>query len=397
MTLAIDGGTPIRAHDYPAWPHFDENEERALLRSLHQGTWWRATGTENAQLEQEFAAFHNAAHAVTVANGTVALEIALQSGGIGPGDEVIVPAFTFISTAMAAQRIGAIPIAVDVLPDSYCIDPDQIETFITDKTKAIIPVHMSGHFCDMPRIVKIAERHNLLVVQDAAHAHGAVGPNGKGVGDWGTMACFSFQNFKLMTAGEGGIITCPTKEMREKAFLISNCGRPADDRNYQHVTVGVNARLPEFSASVLRAQLQRLEKQTITREANARLLSSLLEDDHRLQIQGHTEQAQVHPHYMYIITLENRTRNNIDRHHFVECLKAEGLPAFVAYQALYRIPCFNMQPTAGIPLEQYALRCPVTEHIAARGIWLHHRALLGDEGDTRDVAAAITKVLNAHD
>lgn len=397
MTLAIDGGTPVRANDYPAWPQFDENEEKALLRSLHQGTWWRANGEENEKLEKEFAAFHKAGHALTVSNGTVALEIALQAGGIGPADEVIVPAFTFVSTSMAAQRIGAVPVAVDVLPDSYCIDPKAIETAITSKTKAIIPVHMSGHFCDMPRIMQIAERHNLLVVQDAAHAHGAVGPEGKSVGEWGTMACFSFQNFKLMTAGEGGIITCPTEQLREQAFLISNCGRPANDRNYQHVTVGVNARLPEFSASVLRSQLQRLEQQTITREANASLLSSLLRDDDRLKIQGHSDQAMVHPHYMYMFTLESRAKNSIDRNHFVECLKAEGLPAFVAYQALYRIPCFNLAPTAGVPLEQYALRCPVTEHIAARGIWLHHRALLGNEADTRDVAAAIGKVLDAHD
>lgn len=393
MTLAIEGGSPVRNESYPAWPQYDEAEEQALLRALHQGTWWRATGEENVKFEQEFARYHAAEHAVTVANGTCALEIALQACGIQPGDEVIVPAFTFISTSMAVQRIGGIPVAVDVLADTYCIDPKAIKNAINSKTKAIIPVHMCGHFCDMEAILDIADEHHLVVIQDAAHAHGARGPSGKAVGEWGTMACFSFQNFKLMTAGEGGLILCPSEELRERAFLYSNCGRPAKDREYQHVVVGVNARMSEFSAALLRCQLERLESQTIIRDRNATLLSEALEGESGIILQQHTRDAVVHPHYMYMFTLSNEYAAKVDRKYFVDCLIAEGIPAFVAYQAIYRVPNFSMPPCSSITREEYIQSCPVTEHIASRGVWIHHRALLGSEQDTLDVAEAIKKVM----
>ncbi|WP_020405409.1 DegT/DnrJ/EryC1/StrS family aminotransferase [Hahella ganghwensis] len=395
MTLAIEGGSPVRKENYPVWPQYDEAEEQALLRALHQGTWWRATGQENTLFEKEFAHYHAANHAVTVANGTCALEIALQACGIQPGDEVIVPAFTFISTSMAVQRIGAVPVAVDVLADTYCIDPQAIENAINDKTKAIIPVHMCGHFCDMEAIMKIADEHRLVVIQDAAHAHGARGQLGKAVGEWDTMACFSFQNFKLMTAGEGGLILCPNEELRERAFLYSNCGRPANDRDYQHVVVGINARMSEFSAALLRCQLERLESQTIIRERNAAILTEALEDEPAVMLQQHTSDAVVHPHYMYMFTLSDDHVASIDRKYFVDCLIAEGIPAFVAYQAIYRVPNFSMPPCSAIPQEEYIQSCPVTEHIASRGVWIHHRALLGSEQDTLDVARAVKKVIKA--
>lgn len=395
MILAIEGGSPVRTHSYPAWPQYDESEEQALMRALHQGTWWRATGKENTLFEQEFAHYHGASHAVTVSNGTCALEIALQVCGVLPGDEVIVPAFTFISTSMAVQRVGAVPVAVDVLADTYCMDPLAFEKAITDKTKAVIPVHMCGHFCDMKAIMGIAEQHNLMVIQDAAHAHGARGQMGRAVGEWGTIACFSFQNFKLMSAGEGGLILCPDEEIRERAFLYSNCGRPADDRDYQHLVVGVNARLSEFSAALLRSQLDRLETQTIVRERNARLLSDALEDVPEVKPQKHTQDAVVHPHYMYMFTLSDEHLGAVDRKYFVDCLIAEGIPAFIAYRAIYRVPNFSLSPCSAVSQSEYIRNCPVTEHISARGIWIHHRALLGSGEDALDVARAIRKVIDA--
>ncbi|HEX7636446.1 MAG TPA: aminotransferase class I/II-fold pyridoxal phosphate-dependent enzyme [Noviherbaspirillum sp.] len=395
MKLAIDGGLPVRIDNFPAWPQYDKNEEVALIRSLRQGQWWRVSGHENTAFEKEFAAHHGCEHAVTIANGTVALELSLLALGIGPGDEVIVPAFTFISTSMACQKIGAVPIPVDVLASTYCIDPRAVGAAITPRTKAIIPVHMSGHFCDMEALQAIARKHDLTIVQDAAHAHGARGQDGKRVGEWNTLACFSFQNFKLMTAGEGGIVLCPSQELRERVFLYSNCGRPQGDRAYQHTVVGTNARLSEFSAAVLRAQLTRLDQQTQVREANASVLNQALSDLPEIDIQQHNEHATLHPHYMYMLTLKTDRHGRIfDRNRVVDCLIAEGIPAFRAYQALYRIPSFWIDPAPKTTQEALIRACPATENIAGNGIWIHHRALLGSRDDTLSIVQALRKVLD---
>lgn len=393
MTLAIDGGSPVRQLDFPAWPQYGAEEEEALLRSLRQGQWWRVHGRENTQFEAEFAAHHGASHALAVANGTVAIELALQALGIGHGDEVIVPAFTFVSTSMACQRIGATPVPVDVLPTSLCIDPAAVARAITAKTKAIIPVHMSGHFCDMEALCALAQRHRLAVVQDAAHAHGARGPRGKAVGEWGTLACFSFQNFKLMTAGEGGLVLCPDEDLRDKVYLHANCGRPPGDRSYQHTVVGTNGRMSEFSAAVLRAQLTRLDAQTAVRERNAAVLTRALERIEGVRPQAHLADATVHPHYMYIFCLDPLPgRAPIDRARFVDALIAEGIPAYRAYEALYNIPSMWIDPAPAGTMADFAGLCPHSERAARTGVWIHHRALLGSEGDALDIAKAIAKV-----
>lgn len=394
MTLAIDGGTPVRQTPYPGWPQFGAEEESALLRSLHQGQWWRMQGCENLDFEQAFAQMHGAHSAFGVSNGTVAIEIALQAAGIGAGDEVIVPAFTFISTSMACQRIGATAIAVDVLPDTLCIDPAAVLANIGPRTRAIIPVHMAGHMCDMLSLSRIADQHRLVIIQDAAHAHGARGYADTGIGEYGSLACFSFQNFKLMTAGEGGLVLCPNEELREKVFLYGNCGRPLGDRSYQHTVVGTNARLSEFSAAVLGVQLSRLEQQTRVRQHNARLLSDTLARQGLVTAQVRTQDAHTHPYYMFLFTLNDLPgQRALDRNRVVDCLVAEGIPAFRSYQALYRIPSFWQAPApTRQDLAQCIASCPVTEHMAQRGIWIHHRALLGNEQDTLDIATAIAKV-----
>ncbi|KPA92111.1 putative PLP-dependent enzyme [Pseudomonas asplenii] len=395
MTLAIHGGTPLRQTAYPQWPHYGPEEEQALLRSLRQGHWWRMQGNENLAFEQSFTQVHGGHSAFAVANGTVALEIALQAAGVMPGDEVIVPAFTFISTSMACQRIGATAIPVDVCADTLCIDPAAIEANITPRTRVIIPVHMSGHMSDMASLSRIADQHRLVLIQDAAHAHGAQGLGGAKIGDYGTLACFSFQNFKLMTAGEGGLVLCPNEALREKVFLYGNCGRPLGDRSYQHTVVGTNARLGEFNAAVLSAQLERLPAQNELRQHNARLLMDALNHDALVIPQGRTADAHVHPYYMVLFTLpEDGDLGQLDRNQVVDALVAEGIPAFRAYQAIYRIPSFWQAPApAHYDQAHFITHCPVTERVASRGIWIHHRALLGSEQDTLDIALAVRKVV----
>ena len=222
MKLAINGGEPVRKRPFPKWPYYDSAEKNALNRALEQGQWWRMSGKEVDAFEEEFARFHNSpGGALAVCNGTNALEVALLTLNIGIGDEVIVPAFTFISTSMAVQRVGATAIPVDVDIDTYCLNLLLVENAITERTKAVIPVHMAGHGVDMLSLEKMAANHKLDIIQDACHAHGAISQS-KQIGEWNSMACFSFQNFKLMTAGEGGAILFPTEKLRNKAFLLHN-------------------------------------------------------------------------------------------------------------------------------------------------------------------------------
>jgi len=393
MSIALTGATPVRTAPYPAWPQFDETEEQALLRSLRQGQWWRASGSETNAFEEEFAKFHGTEHALAVTTGTHALEVALLTAGIGPEDEVIVPAFTFISTSMAVQRVGAMPIAVDVDLETYCLDPAAVEKAITPRTKALIPVHTSGHFADMEALIKLAEAHDLHLIQDAAHAHSAKGKDGQLAGEWGTMACFSFQNFKLMTAGEGGAILFPDAETREQAFLFSNCGRPLGDLAYMHKVCGSNYRMNEFSAAVLRAQLARLSRQTELREQNATVVLDALKDFEGILPQGRTSDAVVHPYYMFMFRLDPVVYPKIDRIQLVKALVAEGIPAFRAYQVLYRIPAFWEGPHTNTTIERLATECPASEAIAQHGIWIHHRALLGSQDDALDIVRALDRVL----
>ncbi|MGZ9234620.1 MAG: DegT/DnrJ/EryC1/StrS family aminotransferase, partial [Anaerolineales bacterium] len=202
---AILGGKPTKTNPFPAWPQYDQNEEKALMEVLHSGVWWRTPGTKTLQFEQDFAKYHQVDYGVACTNGTAAIEIAMAAIGVGLGDEVIVPDFTFVATASAVLSVGALPVMVDVDPDTFNINSDLVEKAITPRTKAIICVHVGGMPCDMDRLQEIAKKHNILLVEDCAHAHGSEW-KGQKVGSMGACGTFSFQASKLMTAGEGGII-----------------------------------------------------------------------------------------------------------------------------------------------------------------------------------------------
>lgn len=393
MKLAIDGGEPVKKQPFPKWPMFDQGEKEALQRALEQGQWWRMSGKEVDAFEKEFAEYHNAAGgALAVSNGTHALEVALLTLGIKPGDEVIVPAFTFISTSMAVQRVGATAIPVDVDLDSYGVTADIINAAITSKTKAIIPVHMAGQVVDMQAIEALAGSKQIAVIQDACHAQGAISQNKK-VGEWNSMACFSFQNFKLMTAGEGGAITFPNSVLRDKAFLIHNCGRQKGDRNYLHDELGSNYRLNEFSAAVLREQLKRLQKHNETRERNAAILYQNLENIDGIIIPKRSAFINLHPHYMAMFRIDFNKHKKFTRDYIVDALVAEGIPAYKNYKSIYKIKAFWHEPAPTGTPESWMQKCPNTEKISTEGIWLHHSALLGTKEDVMDIITAIKKVL----
>ncbi|KAB1152817.1 DegT/DnrJ/EryC1/StrS family aminotransferase [Micromonospora sp. AMSO12t] len=383
-------GQPSTVSEFPEWPQFGDEERAGLIRALEQGQWWRMGGSEVDSFEKEFGDYHGTPHALAVTNGTHALEVALEVLGVGPGTEVIVPAFTFISSSLAAQRLGAVAVPVDVDLDTYCIDPAAVEAAITPRTKVVMPVHMAGQFADMDALDKLAADAGVAVLQDAAHAHGAQW-QGKRAGALGSVAAFSFQNGKLMTAGEGGAVLFPDEELRERAFLVHSCGRPRTDRDYLHGTTGSNYRMGEFTAAVLRAQLSRLDEQIALREQRWPLLSSLLAEIPGVVPQTTDPRTDRNPHYMAMFRVPGITIER--RRAVVDALIARGVPAFVAFRAIYRCEGFWKAGAPDESVEAIAARCPNVEQIHSDCIWLHHRTLLGTEQQMHEIAAVLADVL----
>lgn len=375
----------------PPWPQFDDTERKGLLRALEQGPWWRVDGSEVAEFEREFAAHHGAAAALATTTGTHALELGLEVLGVGPGDEVIVPAFTFASSSLAVQRLGAVPVPVDVDPVTYCIDVDAAADALSPRTRAIMPVHMAGQVADMDRLAALAGSAGAGVLQDAAHAHGARW-SGRRMGEFGSVAAFSFQNGKLMTAGEGGALLLPDEATREAAYLRHSCGRPAHDRRYAHLTPGSNYRMNEFSGAVLRAQLRRLDAQVRLREQRWVTLAKLLADIPDVEPQGRGEATDVDPHYMTMFRLTGASAARRDA--LVDALVERGVPACVTFPAVYRTEGFRAGPAPGTTTDALARRCPVTEDLMRHGAWLHHRVLLASEEAVASVAEAVRDALH---
>nr|WP_086847422.1 aminotransferase class I/II-fold pyridoxal phosphate-dependent enzyme [Amycolatopsis kentuckyensis] len=376
--------------ELPDWPQYDDSEKAALLRALDQSGWWRFGGQEVSEFEREFAEYHGARNALAVTSGTHALELALQVIGVGPGTEVIVPAFTFISSSQAVQRLGAVAVPVDVDPDTYNIDVAAAAAAVTGKTRAIMPVHMAGLLADLDALGKLSGDTGVPLVHDAAHAHGAEW-RGARLGELAAIAAYSFQNGKLMTAGEGGALLFADSLEYETAFLRHSCGRPPSDRAYEHKVSGSNFRMNEFSASVLRAQLARLGGQIDVRERRWPLLSGLLARIPGVVPQGTDDRCTRNPHYMAMFRVPGITGGR--RRRLVDELIAHGVPAFAAFRAIYRTDAFWELAAPAGDAAAIAARCPNAEAISGDCVWLHHRTLLGTEDQMTTVAQIVADVV----
>jgi 3-amino-5-hydroxybenzoate synthase len=397
-SLAVKDRDNAKRKQFADWPQYDEREIAAVKQVVESRQWWRAAGSQVSEFEKEFAAYQGARRSLAVTNGTQAIEIALAGLDIGRGDEVIVPAFSFISTATAVLCANAVPVFVDVKPDTYCMDPDAIASAITSRTRAIIPVHMAGHAADMDGILRVAREKGLPVIEDAAHAQGAEW-DGKRVGAFDAAGIFSFQAGKLMTAGEGGLVLSNDEEFIERCYLFGNCGRPKTDRTYQHCVLGSNARMSELHAAVLRAQLQRLEEQNDRRSKNGESLDRMMSELPGITPQAQDERATRNPRYMYMFKYDKEAFNGLSRQSFVDSLIAEDIPAFVAYLAIHRTPVFRERAfgprwRSDDPLlpDYSEVHCPVSEEIGDTVVWLHHRVLLGDEQDLAQIVESVNKI-----
>lgn len=419
--LALHGGPPVRTAPWPQWPIHDAEDEALLLEVLRSGNWWRHSygqGVELAEDEDEpksmvarfqraFARAHGCKYGICAANGTVTMEIGLRAMGVRPGDEVIVPPYTYVATATAVLMVGAIPIFADIDPDTYNLDPRRVAEAITERTTAIIPVHFGGQPCEMDAINALARKHHLIVLEDAAHAHGAA-YNGRMCGALADMGSFSFQLSKNMTAGEGGVITTNRADYAEACEMLVWAGRKKGHPWYQHFVLASNARMTEFQGALLLGQLRRLSEQNARREANARLLDELLGAIEGIRPLVTLPSTTAHSHHIYMFRYDPQAFAGVDKQRFVKALQAEGIAgAFAGYtMPLYKNPLFVERNFFGGPwpleswehsrqlrYEDFEERCPVSERAcASEALWIPQTMLLADEAAMHDIAAAIRKV-----
>ena len=395
-TLALLGGDPVRGAPSPAGPVFAKQEETALLQALHSGQWGRNGGEQVERFERGFSRYQGAEHGIAVANGTLSLQIALIAAGVQPGDEVIVPPYTFLATASAVVTANARPVFVDVELDTFNISPAAIQAAITPRTRAVIPVHLGGLPVDLDAIDAIARRYNLVVIEDAAHAHGSE-YRGRRVGALGHAGSFSFQSSKNLTSGEGGFITTNDADLAARCRSIHNCGRRPGHAWYEHFTTAGNFRLGEFQAAVLNAQLARLDEQTLRRDQNGRFLADQLSRIPGIRPQAIPPDCTRHAFHLFCFRMLKQELG-IPRELFLRALVAEGIPAAAGYPwPLYRQRLFldrEFGPYSGCGDFDYrGTSCPTCETLCyEQAGWLEHRILLGTHQDMQDVVQAFQKV-----
>lgn len=394
-TLALLGGEPVRKEPLPDWPVYDERDISAVTEVVKSGYWggYPYPGPKTAEFVRRFAEMQGGGYAVAMMNGTVTMEVALRAAGIGWGDEVIVPAYTFMATAAAPIAAGAIPVIVDVSPDTYCIDPAAVEKAITPRTRAIIPVHLGAQMADMDAIMAIAEKHHLIVIEDCAHAHGAKWRD-QGAGTIGHFGSFSLQSSKILTTGEGGVLLCRTEELAAKAASIIDCGRPHDPEGRIY-TMGSNYRMTEFQAALGIVALERFPEQLRQRDEMANYLEESLSEVPGVRLLKRDLRHTRRSFYRYVFAIDPGV---FGADHDVVCaaLAAEGISCWVGYEAMHRYDLFQPQrsklavPNAFPEYFQFEkMSFPVAERAC------EHEAVWLDESVFRAGKQAIDDTVNA--
>jgi len=405
VKLAINGGEPtIKNQLGKPWPIFDEKDEKTLLEVLRSGKWWRGayekpSDSKVGQFEDAFAAYQHAKYGIAVSNGTQALECALKAASVSPGDEVIVPALTFVATATAVALVNAVPVFADIDPASYNISPDAVEAAITDKTKAVIPVHNGGYPCDMDRIMEVTSKHDLIVVEDCAHAHGSEW-RGRRVGSIGHFGAFSFQMGKTLTCGEGGIVLTNAQDLAEKAYSFMHIGRISGRPFYEFHRIASNLRMTEFQAAILLTQLSRLDEQVETRERNTAYLVKGLKEVEGVEPINRDPRVTRWCFYYWNFKYHEESFDGVPRDRFIEALKAEGVPCGVGAhgQPIYRNPLFERTDWSKCPfhredLDYRKVYCPEAERIYQHeACSFPHKIFLGDFDDMNLIIEAIKKI-----
>jgi len=386
------------------WPVWGETEEKLLLETFRRGEWW--FGEKIKEFEKQYATLHGAKHAITCVNGTIALELAMRSLGIGPGDEVIVPDYTFIATAGAVVAIGAIPRFADVDPISANIDLESAEKLVTSFTKAIIVVHFAGLPVDMDKARAFATRHGIKLIEDAAHAWGSQW-NSKGVGAIGDAGTFSFQVTKNIASGEGGIILTDDAETAKLCRAYTNCGRMEGRHWYEHYILAGNNRMTEFQAAILLGQLERLPEQMDVRERNAAFLDQEFSKIPGLRVPHRDPKVTRRSYHLYVLNYCKEEFGPLSKQEFISLLEAEGVPCSPGYLVpVHGNYCFqnlndNPRPEniwLSKTMNERMIRFDKINNPNAKKladdtmIWLFHTLLLGSRQDMEQVVEAVQKI-----
>lgn len=409
---ALLGGQPVHTREWPQWPIWKpETDEKRVLEVIRSGVWSRANAT--TEFEQKWAQALGVKRSLLVVNGTNALIIALNQLNIRAGDEVLVPPYTFIATISAVLATGAMPVFVDVDPETFQIDPAKIEARITSRTKAIVPVHILGLPADMTRILPIAKKHNLVVIEDACQAHLAE-INHQKVGTLGHAGCFSFQNSKNLAIGEGGAVVSNDDAFMDRCFSYQNFGNPygatVGSVSIGSVMQGTKLRITEYQAAIGLAQLSRLDEQTTTRNENAAYLKAKLEQIPGIvpyKLYKDVTRAAFH---LFPFRYQKEHFKGLNREEFLKALRAEGIPCSSGYATLNNQPYLqdafqskNFQktyPREMLDFKQYVERnrCPQNDRLCnEEAVWFTQNMLLGTKNDMDEIAVAIEKVHTSAD
>ena len=400
---AILGGAKAHPTPFPSWPVCDQTEERAILDTLRSGKWYRGNGKNVARFEEAYAQLTGAKTCLATANGTSALFTSLNAMGIEPGDEVIVPPYTFIATVNAVLRQYAVPVFVDTDPETFQLDARKLEAAITPQTRAIIPVHLGGGVCDLDAILPAAARHNVPVLEDACQAHLAEW-RGRKVGTYGQAGCFSFQASKNLNSGEGGAILTNDEDLRERCFAFHNNGTGfrSTGGNFTYNSTGCNLRMPEFQAALLVAQMTRIEAQAKTRTENALYLTSMLKEIPGIAPARMYDGCTRNAYHLYMFRYGKEQFPGLPRSVFLKALAAEGVPASPGYSPLNTQPFLkNALHSRGYqriysPKEIAAWEeknhCPANDRLCDEAVWFVQTMLLAPRKSMEQIAEAIRKI-----
>lgn len=400
---ALLGGAPVRKEPFPSWPVFGEPEEKALLSTLRSGKWYRGNGENVRRFEEAYARATGARRCLATCNGTSALFVSLNALDVQPGDEVIIPPYTFIATVNVVLRQFALPVFVDTDPETFQMDPDKLEAAITDRTRAIIPVHLGGNVCDLDRILAIARRRGIPVIEDACQAHMAEWKNRK-VGSFGATGCFSFQASKNLNSGEGGAMLTSDEALFERAYAFHNngSGLKAIGSNFIYASTGHNLRLTEFQAALLLEQMARLDEQVRTRSSNGAYLESLLGQIPGIRPARRYPGCTLNAYHLFMFRYEPAEFSGLPRDMFLKALRAEGIPASGGYSPLNTQPFLkNTLNSRGYQrvfpektLKEWPERtaCPANSRLCSEAVWLTQNMLLGPRSGMDAIAAAIARI-----
>ena len=397
LKLAIHGGEPVRTKPFPKWPRPTPELMDSVVGTVENENW--GVGSEViSRFEENFAGFQDSKYCISTSSGTTALWVALKAANVKSGDEVIIPPYTFIATASAVLMANAVPVFVDIDPDTFNIDSSKIEEAISSKTKVIMPVHISGNPADMKNIIELAKKYDIKVIEDAAQAHGAEWNNTK-VGSLGLGGIFSFQTSKNMSAGEGGAIVSNDKDFIDRCFSYHNCGRTTDGQFYDHQLLGGNFRLNAIAASMLIPQIKSISNDMNLRDKNRATLDRELSQIEGITINNSYQLTTRQSNHLYLLRYNPQLFNGVSREKFFSAMQAEGVYTYAGYKPIYREELFVNNSDEYPWLRDYDynnLNLKNTEKIADHeSVWIKQNHLLGDESDIKDIINAFEKVTNA--